>query len=130
MECTSVDAPVDATVHPWSGISQANSKLNLDKPQKSAKFIFDFDDVPDPAQPSSGSGGAAGQAPDASQAPDATEQEAVRAKPVPAPYQPTRQEIEEHNLTHLPCRSWCRHCCCCALCGRQRQKPCSCPARC
>ena len=29
---------------------------------------------------------------------------------VATPYKPTRDEVEDHNLTHLPYRSWCRHC--------------------
>ena len=32
---------------------------------------------------------------------------------------PTRAEIEEHNLTHLPYRSWCRHC----VRGREKEFP-------
>ena len=26
------------------------------------------------------------------------------------PGAPTQKEIEEHNVTHLPFRSWCQHC--------------------
>ena len=26
------------------------------------------------------------------------------------PLEPTRQEVERHNLTHLPYRNWCPHC--------------------
>ena len=26
------------------------------------------------------------------------------------PKLPTQTEIDEHNLTHLPCRNWCKHC--------------------
>ena len=33
-----------------------------------------------------------------------------KAKKMQDPKMPTRTEIEEHNLTHLPFRSWCRHC--------------------
>ncbi len=36
--------------------------------------------------------------------------EAAKVKTMPSPYQPAKQEIEEHNITHLPHRSWCRHC--------------------
>ena len=32
------------------------------------------------------------------------------AKGMPAPRQPTREEIARHNLTHLPYRAWCPHC--------------------
>ena len=33
-----------------------------------------------------------------------------KTKKLQEPKMPTRTEIEEHNLTHLPYRSWCRHC--------------------
>ena len=29
---------------------------------------------------------------------------------IPTPYKPSQAEVDEHNLTHLPFRSWCRHC--------------------
>ena len=32
---------------------------------------------------------------------------------------PTEAEVEEHNLTHLPYRSWCRHC----VRGRGKEMP-------
>ena len=35
------------------------------------------------------------------------------------PKQPSKKEIEEHEATHIPFRSWCRHC----LRGRGRNKP-------
>ena len=38
------------------------------------------------------------------------DEEAIPAKALPSPIQPTRKEIQEHVLTHLPPRSWCRHC--------------------
>ena len=37
-------------------------------------------------------------------------EEAIPAKGLPSPTQPTRKEIQEHVLTHLPPRSWCGHC--------------------
>ena len=37
-------------------------------------------------------------------------QQATRAKAIPAPKQPTPQERMEHNLTHLPYRTWCPIC--------------------
>ena len=40
----------------------------------------------------------------------AGEQEAILAKALPSPTQPTRNEIQAHVLTHLPHRSWCGHC--------------------
>ena len=33
-----------------------------------------------------------------------------RPKPASRPYTPTREEVYEHEVTHLPFRSWCRHC--------------------
>ena len=36
--------------------------------------------------------------------------DAIPAKALPSPTQPTLKEIQEHVLTHLPPRSWCRHC--------------------
>ena len=33
-----------------------------------------------------------------------------RARPLPKPRLPSRQEVQEHELTHIPCRSWCVHC--------------------
>ena len=39
-----------------------------------------------------------------------TLQEARRASGRPQPTQPTRQEMEEHALTHMPYRSWCPIC--------------------
>ena len=28
----------------------------------------------------------------------------------PIPYKPSRQEVEEHSIDHLPFRNWCPHC--------------------
>ena len=36
--------------------------------------------------------------------------EAMKAKPLRSPMNPTKAEIEEHEITHLPYRSWCSHC--------------------
>ena len=35
------------------------------------------------------------------------------------PKLPSREEVEEHNLTHLPYRNWCRHC----VRGRGKEMP-------
>ena len=35
---------------------------------------------------------------------------ATRAKAMTMPTQPTPQEIQEHNITHMPYRSWCPSC--------------------
>ena len=37
-------------------------------------------------------------------------QEAIQRAGVAAPYNPTKAEIEQHNVTHLPYRSWCPVC--------------------
>jgi hypothetical protein len=37
-------------------------------------------------------------------------QQATKARAIPAPKQPTPQERMEHNLTHLPYRTWCPIC--------------------
>ena len=42
-----------------------------------------------------------------------------KTKNMQHPKMPTRTEIEEHKLTHLPFRSWCRHC----VPGREKQSP-------
>lgn len=42
--------------------------------------------------------------------PEAEGEEARRPAMRRAPREPTRQEIDEHNLTHLPFRSWCPCC--------------------
>ena len=36
------------------------------------------------------------------------------------PRQPSEQEMEEHEMTHLPFRSWCRHC----IMGRGQEENC------
>ena len=41
---------------------------------------------------------------------DAEKQQGRKARAVQAPKQPTPQEILEHNVTHLPYRSWCPTC--------------------
>ena len=38
-------------------------------------------------------------------------EEAVRPQALRDPGQPTQKEIDEHELTHLPCRPWCKFCC-------------------
>ncbi len=37
------------------------------------------------------------------------------------PAAPTEDEREEHELSHLPLRSWCRHC----VAGKGREAPCA-----
>ena len=43
---------------------------------------------------------------------EATEEEEGNVKPVRrrAPHEPTNEEIEDHNINHLPYRNWCRKC--------------------
>ena len=36
-----------------------------------------------------------------------------------SPGKPSPEEVEHHNLTHLPYRSWCRHC----VRGRKKELP-------
>ena len=36
--------------------------------------------------------------------------ESISMKVLPSPCPPSRQEMLEHNLTHWPLRSWCKHC--------------------
>ena len=38
------------------------------------------------------------------------EDEVRKPKPATRPYTPTRAEVYEHEVTHLPYRSLCRHC--------------------
>ena len=38
------------------------------------------------------------------------EEDAVKAKNVKMEYQPTREEVEQHMVSHYPFRPWCRHC--------------------
>ena len=38
------------------------------------------------------------------------QQSANKAKAMMQPVQPTPQEIQQHNLTHMPYRSWCPVC--------------------
>ena len=37
-------------------------------------------------------------------------EEATNLRVIPSPTPPSRQEMLEHNLTHWPFRSWCKHC--------------------
>lgn len=46
-------------------------------------------------------------------------EEGQRAKPLPQPNQPTKAQIQEHELTHIPFRSWCVHC----VKGKTRSAP-------
>ena len=48
------------------------------------------------------------------------EEEVRKPKPAARPYTTTRAEIYEHEVTHLPYRSWCRHC----VHGRGVSSPC------
>ena len=38
------------------------------------------------------------------------EEEGQLAKSKPNPTRPTEEEVERHNKTHIPYRSWCPHC--------------------
>ena len=37
-------------------------------------------------------------------------QEVAPLKTAPAPTKPSAADVEEHNVTHMPCRSWCDSC--------------------
>ena len=52
---------------------------------------------------------------------DEEQQQGTKAKAAQAPKQPTSQEILEHNVTHLPYRSWCPICV--QARGRQNNRP-------
>jgi hypothetical protein len=47
------------------------------------------------------------------------EDEAVVPKIPPSPILPTEQEVQQHDITHLPFRSWCPHC----VSGKARNRP-------
>ena len=38
------------------------------------------------------------------------EEEHLKARAIAGPDLPSRREVEQHNLTHFPFRSWCNHC--------------------
>ena len=46
-------------------------------------------------------------------------EEARRAKGPKAPTKPSKEEVDDHMLTHLPFRSWCPHC----VRGKSKGKP-------
>ena len=50
---------------------------------------------------------------------DEAEEEAEVQRPLRDPGAPTKQEIAEHNLTHIPPRPWCPHC----LRGKGKDSP-------
>ena len=37
-------------------------------------------------------------------------EEAGRVEMKKAPQTPSKEEVEEHNITHIPFRDWCPHC--------------------
>ena len=47
--------------------------------------------------------------------------EAIVPKSVPEVRSPTQSEVEEHNLNHIPYRSWCAHC----VSGRGVERSCT-----
>ncbi len=50
---------------------------------------------------------------------DEDAEEGRAARVMKDPEAPSREEIERHNITHLPYRSWCPHC----VRGRGRARP-------
>ena len=47
------------------------------------------------------------------------QEEARQPEVLRDPGAPTQKEIEEHNVTHLPFRSWCQHC----VSGKAQDRP-------
>ena len=41
---------------------------------------------------------------------DEESEDGVKARRVPRPQSPSKREIAEHELTHIPYRDWCIHC--------------------
>ena len=41
---------------------------------------------------------------------EAAEEDTDPIRVLPTPYTPTQQEVDEHNIDHIPPRSWCPHC--------------------
>ena len=41
---------------------------------------------------------------------DGDVEEAVAARGIPRPPKPSKREVAEHELTHVPYREWCEHC--------------------
>ena len=57
------------------------------------------------------------------QAPETVEIEPEEPEPIvvaPSPELPSAADIEQHRVTHIPFRSWCRHCCMGRGTGEQR----------
>ena len=50
---------------------------------------------------------------------DEAEEEHERQRTVRRPEAPTKEEIAEHRLTHIPMRPWCRHC----MRGKGKRRP-------
>ena len=53
---------------------------------------------------------------------EAIESEGAAPKVIKDPGQPTRKEREEHEVCHVPYRSWCRHCVRGRAIGRPRRR--------
>ena len=47
---------------------------------------------------------------DAEMMPLEESEEAAKVRLLPSPTPPSRQEMLEHNISHMPFRSWCPHC--------------------
>ena len=50
---------------------------------------------------------------------DSAPKESAQAKVIRDPGLPTKQEIDEHNITHCPFRAWCPHC----VAGKAKEDP-------
>ena len=102
------------------GCDSTHSNVNHD--------IADVDDIPlasrDPYQNDSNESESSGgpqqhAAPEVIDVPVEEPTEAPRIRTIKSPGQPSKKEIEEHNITHNPYRSWCPHC----VRGRGRSSP-------
>ena len=50
---------------------------------------------------------------------ESVSEEALPPEVLRDPGAPTKRELEEHNITHLPFRSWCQHC----VAGKAQDRP-------
>ena len=60
-----------------------------------------------------------GEREEAAQEQEGEPEEARKAKGTKVPIKPSKEEVDEHMLTHLPFRSWCPHC----IRGKSKGRP-------
>ncbi len=102
---TNRDQEEIVSTDPGAGGRQAASPAF---PYSQSSSIFANRDVPADDNPDGSS--QIPSSPQANPEEQSMEEPAVVPKALPDPYQPTKEEVDQHNLTHLPYRSWCRHC--------------------